>query len=186
MTYLTITEARLAARSAGLTASAAETAIRKSAALPISATFDIFLSHSFHDAEVIAGVAQLIEQEGKTVYVDWRDDPQLDRSRVTPQTAKLLRQRMAHCAFLLYATSPNATASRWMPWELGYFDGLRGAKIGILPLLATSTQTWVGQEYLGLYPRYERIRFQSLGTRLGKYTTPTRDIGETLSTSVRG
>ena len=186
MTFLTIAEARQAARSAGLTASVAESVIRKSAALPINTAFDIFLSHSFHDAEVIAGVAQLIEQDGKTVYVDWRDDPQLDRSRVTPQTAQLLRQRMAHCAVLLYATSPNATSSKWMPWELGYFDGLRGAKIGILPLLATSTQTWIGQEYLGLYPLYEWINFQGVGTRLGKYMTRTKDTGETLSTSVRG
>jgi hypothetical protein len=186
MAYLTVGEARRASQSTYGATSAARQAIRKSAATSTETWFDVFLSHSFNDAEIVAGVARLIEANGQTVYVDWRDDPQLDRSQVNAESANLLRQRMAHCRFLIYATSPNATQSRWMPWELGYFDGRRGAKIGILPLLATSTQTWVGQEYLGLYPLYEWINFRGVGTRLGKYTTRTKDTGETLSASVRG
>ena len=46
--------------------------------------------------------------------------------------------------------------------ELGYFDGLRGEKVGILPLLGSPSQSWLGQEYLGLYPLYERINFKVL------------------------
>ena len=37
----------------------------------------------------------------------------------------MLRQRMDHCRFLLFATSKASPDSKWMPWELGYFDGLR-------------------------------------------------------------
>ena len=39
-----------------------------------------------------------------------------------------------------------------MPWELGYFDGLKG-KVAILPIVDTPTFTedYKGQEYLGLY-----------------------------------
>jgi hypothetical protein len=133
----------------------------------------------------VAGAARLLEQDGKTVYVDWRDDPHLDRTHVTPQTADVLRQRMAHCVFLIYATSPNAANSKWMPWELGYFDGLHGQKIGILPLLNSPGQQFVGQEYLGLYPLYERINFTKLGTQLGRYTTRAKDHGQTLTESLR-
>ena len=183
MTYLTVGEAVQASRTAYGLSAAAVSAIRKSAATPASTWFDIFLSHSFHDAEIIAGVARLIEQDGTSVYVDWRDDPLLDRSRVTPETAGRLRERMAHCRFLLYATSPNTTNSRWMPWELGYFDGLRGGKVGILPVVSRMGETFVGQEYLGLYPRYERIPFTQLGLHLGKYTG--KQAGEALTKSVR-
>ena len=44
-----------------------------------------------------------------------------------------------------------------MPWELGYFDGLRGERIGIFPLTSSSSSTFEGQEYLGLYPYFEKI-----------------------------
>jgi hypothetical protein len=40
-----------------------------------------------------------------------------------------------------------------MPWELGYFDGLRGSEhVAIMPLVAQSGAHPSGQEYLGLYP----------------------------------
>lgn len=40
-----------------------------------------------------------------------------------------------------------------MPWELGYFDGLK-SRVAILPVLGSDydTNKYVGQEYLGLYP----------------------------------
>jgi len=44
--------------------------LRKSAASDLTATFDVFLSHSFLDAEVIVGVKGLVEAEGLRVYVD--------------------------------------------------------------------------------------------------------------------
>ena len=39
----------------------------------------------------------------------------------------------------------------------GYFDGLRGERIGIFPLTPSSSSTFQGQEYLGLYPYFEKI-----------------------------
>jgi len=44
-----------------------------------------------------------------------------------------------------------------MPWELGYFDGLRQGRIAILPLVANDGARFQGQEYLGLYPLVERL-----------------------------
>jgi hypothetical protein len=40
-----------------------------------------------------------------------------------------------------------------MPWELGFFDGLKH-KAAILPVLETwqITNKYEGQEYLGVYP----------------------------------
>lgn len=52
---------------------------------------------------------------------------------------------------LLYAQSPNAAMSRWMPWELGIVDG-HTKKCAILPIFASITDVYNKQEYLKLYP----------------------------------
>ncbi|HEY1914700.1 MAG TPA: hypothetical protein VGH27_03905 [Streptosporangiaceae bacterium] len=162
--------------------------MKKSAAVPMDTFFDIFLSHSYEDARVIEGVKTLIETtERLAVYVDWIQDAQMDRSQVTESTAQLLRQRMGHCKFLLYVSSEASPNSKWMPWELGYFDGLKGGKVGILPLVRSEGERFHGQEYLRLYPSYELSGFtrtgQYLGQRFGRRTSPTE--GEMLWDAVR-
>lgn len=137
--------------------------------------FGIFMSHSYEDAKVITGIKRIVEKRtGLSVYVDWIEDAQMDRSDVTPQTASVLRQRMRHCQFMLYATSRTSSNSRWMPWELGYFDGLRENRVGILPIAQTSSDSFSGQEYLGLYPFYEVINFIGIGKSIGRFTSGTR------------
>lgn len=115
-------------------------------------TYDIFLSHSYQDAEVILGLKKALEDFGYEVYVDWIDDKQLSRDNVNAHTANQLRNRMKNCRSLFFATSENSSDSKWMPWELGYYDGFRG-KVAILPINNSSYQkdTFEGQEYLGLY-----------------------------------
>ena len=168
--YVTRAGALAASRSAWTTKAAAESAMRKSAAAPMTSNFDIFLSHSYEDVQIIAGVKSLIEGEGLSVYVDWIEDAQADRSKVTAETADMLRERMGHCRFLLYASSQASGGSKWMPWELGYFDGKRPDHVGILPIVESETSGFVGQEYLGLYPAYQLIDFEAHGVRLGRYT----------------
>ena len=119
--------------------------------------FDIFLSHSLNDAEVIAGVKAYFEEQGKTVYVDWMVDSQLSREAVTPATAELLRVRMKMSRSLIFATSESSPKSKWMPWELGFFDGLHGGKVAVLPLFERHGDIFKGQEYLGLYPTVEEL-----------------------------
>lgn len=99
-------------------------------------SYDIFLSHSIHDADIVLGAKQLLEEKGNTVYVDWIDDPALDRSRVCTETADVLRLRMQHCTSLVYLHSSNSGQSKWMPWELGYFDGFNG-NVAIFPVLGS-------------------------------------------------
>lgn len=114
-------------------------------------TFDIFLSHSFADSDSVLGIKAIIEDIGFTVYVDWIEDAQMDRGRVSKVTAQILKSRMKRCRCLLYATSLNSSKSLWMPWELGYMDGFRD-KVAILPVTDYKTDNYEGREYLGLYP----------------------------------
>jgi hypothetical protein len=147
--------------------------LRKSAATSLSTTFDVFLSHSFLDAEVILGVKSLLEAEGLKVYVDWIEDAQVDRSRVTPKTADLLRTRMRHSESLIFATSATSSESKWMPWELGYFDGYKPGFVAILPLVQSALADFKGQEYLGLYPYVEDINWDTGRKGFGISTGPT-------------
>jgi hypothetical protein len=152
----------------------AEAELGKSARTSSTSYFDIFLSHSREDAEIVAGVKALLEREGLSVYVDWIEDPQLDRSRVSAATADQLRNRMKHSNYLLYASSRASSHSKWMPWELGYFDGRRSGKVGILPIVDRPGDRFVGVEYLGLYPLIERVSYERFGTQFGEYTTSSR------------
>jgi hypothetical protein len=135
------------------------------------ATFDVFLSHSYADADVILGVKKLIEGLGLTVYVDWIDDAGLDRDTVDRATAAVLRRRLDNSKSLIYANSPNASNSKWMPWELGYFDGRKPKFIWILPIVTDYDSEFIGQEYLGLYPTVEKLAglpgLVSLGFKIG-------------------
>jgi hypothetical protein len=114
-------------------------------------SFDIFMSHSKLDADLIYGLKGRIEDMGYSVYVDWAVDRELDRSKVNRNTARSLKYRMQNCRSLFFAWSKSSGQSVWMPWELGYFDGYRG-KVAIAPISEHRRHWFIGQEYLGLYP----------------------------------
>lgn len=131
--------------------SAAEILANEARSFASVKTYDIFLSHSFKDGELIYGLKAELEKRQLTVYVDWIEDPQLSRENVTKDTARTLRDRMKLCTALLYATSQNTQDSRWMPWELGYFDGVTG-KVAICPV-SESGEAFTKAQYLQLYPQ---------------------------------
>ena len=112
--------------------------------------YDIFLSHSSKDKVLIAGLKLILNDLGYSVYVDWNDS-KLDPNTVTPNTAKVLRERMKQCKSLIYAFSENATNSKWMPWELGYFDALKNSRVAVLPISKTARFGFKGTEFVGMY-----------------------------------
>lgn len=173
MAFLTRSAAVQASRRKHANTRLVEADLRQPSRTPLTATFDIFLSHASEDAEVIAGVKLLLEGEGVTVYVDWLTDPQTDRRNVTAETADLLRQRMNRSRYLLYASSAVSSASRWMPWELGYFDGRHPGRVSVLPIVENVTDSFRGVEYLGLYPLTERLLLTGIGTRFAQRRTRT-------------
>ena len=121
-------------------------------AISDNATFDIFLSHSYRDKDYIINLKKHIEGNFQlTCYVDWISEPTLNRSDINPNTAKTLRKRMQQSRSFLYCTSENSPNSKWMPWELGFFDAYKG-KVAILPLVDEAEDPFDGQEYLSLYP----------------------------------
>jgi len=141
-------------------------------------TYKIFLSHSFSDAKIVLGLKLYLEQKlGLKTYVDWIDSPKMDRSSVNKITANKLREHMMYSKSLIYATSKNANQSRWMPWELGYFDGLKKGKIAVLPITDNADETFKGEEYVGLY---DIVKRESNWSRGDGYNLTVN--GERLST----
>lgn len=126
------------------------------------------------DAEIVLGVKLILEDANRSVYVDWLDDPEMDRSHVTPATANKIRGRMRSCRSLIYLHTDNSSQSKWMPWELGFSDAHHGA-VAILPVTRTEQNDFRGQEYLGIYPWIDNPYTYSVGLRVHKSPTVYRD-----------
>lgn len=116
--------------------------------------FDIFLSHSSLDQLQVLGIYRLLTQRGYNIYLDQVCDPYLDRTRVTPLTARVIRYRTVQSKSLFVATSSNVSQSKWVPWELGFSDGWNG-KAAVLPILPQNVVLFNGQEYFGIYPEVQ-------------------------------
>ena len=142
--------AREQARRAGVTAEALLQGVSRKRA----AHYDIFLSQTIRDAEIVLGVYGLLTELGFTVFCDWIAEPDADRSAVTPAHAELIRSTMAISDTLLFLDTEAADQSLWMCWELGWFDGRKGL-VGILPVLPDEARYYRGREFLGLYPYVE-------------------------------
>lgn len=136
--------------------------------------FDIFLSHSFKDKKYIYGLYLELTSKGYSVYVDWIIDPQLKRDNVTKETVNRIRQRMKQSRSLIYATSENASNSKWMPWELGFMDGNKG-RCAILPITDYDDDVFEGQEFLSAYPYISKGDYShsDLKVQTSTYTTKT-------------
>lgn len=152
MAYFTKSEARAAATGARGYRTAQAVLTEKMESYKPGEEFDIFLSHSIDDSELVLGVMLLLQKQGLKVYVDWVVDKKLDRNSVDKKTAAVLRERMKSSRSMMYIATGNSSGSKWMPWELGFFDGHKPGQVAILPLLDSESQSFEGQEYLGLYP----------------------------------
>jgi len=186
--YLRISEARAAGQTARAYMSKSASQILTEDLRRFSPTYhyDVFLSHTYQDADTIYGVRSIIESLGLSVYVDWIDDAGLDRGKVSPKTAQVLRERMKSSSCLVYVHSPNATQSVWMPWELGYFDASKPGYVWILPLVSASDSEFKGQEYLGLYPPIEKLTTLAQRLDLGFLNVGEQRSNVTLAKAAKG
>jgi hypothetical protein len=146
--------------------------------------FDIFLSHVYADKVTVSGLYAILRASGFSVYVDWiHDRHRLNRANISAANAAILRERMHQCDSLLYATTPNHSTSKWMPWECGYFDGhdakqigesIRPGHVAILPVVQSVSSTFVGQEYLGLYPIAQNAKLPRRSLNIHNQQVSTR------------
>jgi hypothetical protein len=111
---------------------------------------DIFLSHAAQDADEADKVRAMLLEAKFRVYCDRYDDPELDRSNVTAATAERLKQRMRRSNAMVFVATRNSHLSKWMPWELGFFDGVRG-KVLVYPVDEAALDAAHQQQYVSLF-----------------------------------
>lgn len=146
-------------------------------------TYDLFISHSFKDKDLVVGLYYMFDRAGYNVYIDWIDDASLNRENVTDQTAAIIRQRIKQSKGLSYIATANITSSKWCPWELGISDGMHG-KACVLPVM---NELFKGQEYLALYPYLEyRRNYGISGAEFYICTQDNRESHTTLRSWLNG
>lgn len=136
----------------------------------INKDYDLFISHSFLDKELVETLYRKFEEAGYEVYIDWKEKGLEDRENVSAETARVLKRRMNSCLGLSYIATANIVNSKWCPWELGYADGKKN-RAAILPVLKDSGKEYKGLEYLGIYPY---IDYEI--TKGGKYEFWVNDV----------
>lgn len=108
-----------------------------------------FLCHSHEDKTYVEGLQVLLEEQGWQLYVDWQDGTL--PSEPNAETASGIKKKIRELDWFIFLATPNATLSRWCPWEIGIADGLKAHdRIVIIPTIDRSGKHH-GNEYLQLY-----------------------------------
>jgi len=112
-----------------------------------------FLSHSSSDNDLVVGAIQILENHGAQVYIDEIDTTL--PSNTSKKTASVLKSRIRDSKKFVLLATENSLESNWVPWELGFADGVKDLpKIALFPAVETSYQiSWTKREYMGLYQR---------------------------------
>ena len=114
-------------------------------------TFDIFLSHSSNDVNILLKIKTMLNATGINVYIDWVNDRlELRRELTCQDTAKVIIERIKASNAMIYVSTDSSATSQWTPWELGYAHAL-GKKISVLTLENNGNRP----AYLDIYPKAE-------------------------------
>lgn len=125
-------------------------------------TTSIFLSHCHTDRELVGQAVAFLKGFGFSVYVDWMDETMPEKPNGA--TAQKIKEKIIlNDKFILLATN-DAINSKWCNWELGISDTFKFSndKMVVLPL-ADSWGTWLGNEYMQIYPRVEKVNKEPFG-----------------------
>jgi hypothetical protein len=114
-------------------------------------TYDVFLSQTIRDAEIVLGFFDYLTSLGLEVFCDWITAAELHREDVTVANAAYLRDVMGRSSTMLFLDTEGAAQSQWMCWEIGWFDANNG-HVAVVPVLLGSDESYRGREFLGLYP----------------------------------
>lgn len=113
-----------------------------------SKKYDLFLSHSSLDAEILLELKAVLNGININVYIDWVSDRNsLKRELTNVNTANVVIERLKSSSALMYVHTTASLNSKWAPWEIGYFHALKN-KICIYFKDKTETIP----SYLDIYP----------------------------------
>lgn len=116
--------------------------------------FDVFISHSSVNKEMIHSIVKELNNSKKVCYVDWISDrEQLNRQLTSKETAEVIVNRIKQSKVLLYVLTKECVASKWSAWELGYAYAI-GKPIFLLQIDEVDDKP----QFLDLYETYNDIQ----------------------------
>jgi len=125
------------------------------------ANLSIFLSHSHRDKNLVEGLIVYFETLGITIYVDWNDT---QMPRITNRaTAERIKTNIRDLNLFIVLATRNALASKWVPWEVGVADQIKGEESILVIPVADNSGQFEGSEYLQLYRRVVPAEFGGYG-----------------------
>jgi hypothetical protein len=116
------------------------------------ARYDVFLSHSTEDKDLIKKIRDTLENTFHiSVYIDWDEDAGTPRDEI----ANVVKDAMNKSESFLVVKTDNSDDSSWVPWETGYFDNIKADRIGVLLVEDENKhfnhKTFLHREYLKNY-----------------------------------
>lgn len=110
--------------------------------------YDVFVSHSSHDAEFIRKVLQFLyhAKGGIRGYVDWQD-PAMEHE-TDLKTAADLESRIKHARKVIYVVTAESLKSVWCSWGIGFADCAKGPKDIAILAIKPNNGRWKNHEYL--------------------------------------
>ena len=88
-------------------------------------SYDYFISHSSKDSKEVQKLIYVENQQGKTVFGEWRNDiDDLKRHLRCDGHLKVLEESMKQSKALIFVQSENSLKSIWCKYELNYFRAL--------------------------------------------------------------
>ena len=112
--------------------------------------YDLFLSHSSFDSELLLSLKSVLNHSNINVYVDWVSDRNaLKRELTNINTANTIIERLKSSKALLYIHTQASQYSKWTPWELGFFHALHASKSKICIYNPDNIEK---TPYLDIYP----------------------------------
>ncbi len=141
----------------------------------IQARVTMFLSHSHLDRNLVRGLIRYLERLGISLFVDWNDS---SMPAVTNRvTAAKLKQRIKDSSLFMVLATRNALKSKWVPWEIGIADQMKGESAVSVIAVADPSGKFEGAEYLQLY---QLVAFPDVGGFARMFTAETRAAGPSL------
>lgn len=127
----------------------------------------VLLSHKHEEVRFILKIKEFFNVEGIDIKIDWLDP---DMPQVTDkETTYKIRQYIMNWDKFILIASENSKKSLWIPWELGFADGVKGLiDIAILPITYNENK-WKDREYYNIYNflRYDEDEKLSLCNHRG-------------------
>lgn len=110
----------------------------------------VFLSHSHYEKKLVEDARNLFKTYNVGIYVDWIDKrmPKITQK----ETANRIKEMIGKSKKFILLASYSTLKSKWCNWELGFADAQKRIDNVAILAIANNDKTWIGNEYLTLYP----------------------------------